>query len=81
MELFATWTGEDDGSEHSAVALMVRSEAGTIDQPHLVWLRDDDDWVAITPDTAEESSSKDNLALTCSNITAQAVHCLTAGSL
>ncbi|AJI78546.1 hypothetical protein CSING_05035 [Corynebacterium singulare] len=76
----ATWTGEDDGSERSAVALMVHLEAGTLDQPHLVWLRVDDGWVAINPGTVEESGGKDNLALTCSNITAQAVHCLTAGS-
>lgn len=75
VELSSAWDGPDN--KH-AVALMVRSAEGTIDQPHLVWFKDGDDWVAASPDTAKASTTKSDINLY--DQSAGPVDCLLADS-
>lgn len=81
VELSASWSGETTVGHQDAAALMVRSGAGTIDAPHLVWIRQHGHWEAATPETAAASTSRDaseETALTPG--VSQAITCLTAGS-
>lgn len=80
VELSATWTGGENGDKRTVIALMVRSAQGTIDQPHLIWLKDGDRYTAITKDTAEASSTDSDLTLAASEFVAAGINCLTAGS-
>lgn len=80
VELSAAWKGKVNGQERTAIALMVRSEQGTIDQPHLVWLDIDGQWTAVTRGTVEESSTKEDLSFAGDSAVGAAIQCLTAGS-
>lgn len=74
VELSAMF-GED------AAALMVRSAEGTIDYPHLVWVKVDDTWQAATRSTQEASTSPAASAeIMAGSEVSGAIACLTAGS-
>lgn len=81
VELSAGWEGDTPVGHQEMASLMVRSGAGTIDNPHLVWIKLDGEWQAATPATAAASTSVDaseDTALTPG--VAQVSTCLTAGS-
>ena len=80
VELSASWKGEVNDEDRTAIALMVRSEQGTIDQPHLVWLDIDGEWTAVTRGTVEESDAEDDLSYAADSAVGAAIQCLTAGS-
>lgn len=74
VELSAMF-GED------ATALMVRSAEGTIDYPHLVWVKVGDTWQAATRSTQEASTSPAASAeIMAGSEVSGAIACLTAGS-
>lgn len=80
VELSTAWKGNVDGENRSAIALMVRSEQGTINQPHLVWMDIDGKWKAVTRGTVEESDAEDDLSYAADSAVGAAIQCLTAGS-
>lgn len=62
-------------------ALMVRSAAGTIDQSHLMWFLDHGQWVAISPDTVNATTSPNKSSAHANDQGAhRVVSCLTAGA-
>lgn len=78
-ELSASWIDSDTHTE--ATALMVRSAAGTIDQPHLVWVNVNDEWQAATAGTQQATNSPPADSETrAGSAVSGAITCLTAGS-
>lgn len=76
--LSTAWSGEEDGEKRDAVALMVRSGEGTIDEPHFIWMRDGDSFKSVTKGTADVSSMDSDLSQATSAMVANSINCLTA---
>lgn len=76
--LSAAWSGEEDGEKRDSVALMVRSSKGTIDEPHLIWMKDGDSFKAVTKGTADSSNLDSDLSQATSAMVANSINCLTA---
>lgn len=72
------WSGEEDGEKRDAVALMVRSGEGTIDEPHFIWMKDGDSFKSVTKGTADASSMDSDLSQATSAMVANSINCLTA---
>ena len=75
---FSRLVGGGGWGKRDAVALMVRSGEGTIDEPHFIWMKDGDSFKSVTKGTADASSMDSDLSQATSAMVANSINCLTA---